>query len=63
VLEGVADLGVPTILFGVGTGELLDLMANAGSTVMGIDWHVTSTRDAVAWVIAPCRATSTRRAV
>jgi len=40
VLEGVADLGVPTILFGVGTGELLDLMANAGSTVMGIDWHV-----------------------
>jgi uroporphyrinogen decarboxylase len=40
VLEGVADLGVPTILFGVGTGELLDLMASAGSTVMGIDWHV-----------------------
>jgi uroporphyrinogen decarboxylase len=40
VLEGVADLGVPTILFGVGTGELLDLMAKAGSTVMGIDWHV-----------------------
>ena len=23
VLEGIADLGVPTILFGVGTGELL----------------------------------------
>ncbi len=40
VLEGVADFGVPTILFGVGTGELLDLMAKAGSTVMGIDWHV-----------------------
>ena len=40
VLEGVADLGVPTILFGVGTGELLDLMARAGSSVMGIDWHV-----------------------
>lgn len=40
VLDAVHDLNVPTILFGVGTGELLDLMANAGSTVMGIDWHV-----------------------
>lgn len=40
VFEGVADLGVPTILFGVGTGELLDLMSSAGSSVMGIDWHV-----------------------
>ena len=40
VLEGVADLGVPTILFGVGTGELLDLMSSAGSTVVGIDWRV-----------------------
>ena len=40
VLEGIADLDVPTILFGVGTGELLDLMASASSSVMGIDWHV-----------------------
>jgi uroporphyrinogen decarboxylase len=40
VLEGIADLQVPTILFGVGTGELLDLMASAGSTVVGIDWRV-----------------------
>jgi uroporphyrinogen decarboxylase len=40
VLAGVADLGVPTILFGVGTGELLALMSRAGSTVLGIDWHV-----------------------
>jgi len=40
VLEGVADLGVPTILFGVGTGELLPLMATAPSSVLGIDWHV-----------------------
>ena len=40
VLAGVADLGVPTILFGVGTSELLSLMARAGSTVIGIDWHV-----------------------
>jgi uroporphyrinogen decarboxylase len=40
VLEGVADLDVPTILFGVGTGELLGLMSTAGSSVVGIDWHV-----------------------
>ena len=40
VLDGVADLKVPTILFGVGTGELLDLMSTAGSSVVGIDWHV-----------------------
>ncbi len=31
---------VPTILFGVGTGELLPLMATAGSSVVGIDWRV-----------------------
>ncbi|MGC1419603.1 MAG: uroporphyrinogen decarboxylase [Acidimicrobiales bacterium] len=40
VLDGVADLDVPTILFGVGTGELLGLMAQAGSSVVGIDWRV-----------------------
>jgi uroporphyrinogen decarboxylase len=32
--------GTPTILFGVGTGELLPLMADAGSSVVGIDWRV-----------------------
>jgi uroporphyrinogen decarboxylase len=32
--------GVPTILFGVGTGELLSLMGTAGSSVVGIDWRV-----------------------
>jgi uroporphyrinogen decarboxylase len=31
---------IPTILFGVGTGELLGLMATAGSSVVGIDWRV-----------------------
>ncbi|HET8990957.1 MAG TPA: uroporphyrinogen decarboxylase [Acidimicrobiales bacterium] len=40
VLEGVADLDVPTIVFGVGTGEILDLMAECGSSVVGVDWHV-----------------------
>jgi uroporphyrinogen decarboxylase len=32
--------GIPTILFGVGTGELLPSMATAGSTVVGVDWRV-----------------------
>jgi len=40
VIEGIADLGVPTILFGVGTGELLSLMATAGTDVVGVDWRV-----------------------
>ena len=40
VLAGVADLGVPRIHFGVGTGELLPLMASAGADVVGVDWRV-----------------------
>jgi len=40
VLAGVADLGVATIVFGVGTGELLALMATSGADVVGIDWRV-----------------------
>ncbi len=40
ILAWVASRGVPSILFGVGTGELLDLMASAGPTVMGVDWRV-----------------------
>jgi uroporphyrinogen decarboxylase len=40
VFEGIADLDVPTILFGVGTGELLGLMSESGCSVVGIDWHV-----------------------
>jgi uroporphyrinogen decarboxylase len=39
VLEGVADLGVPRIHFGVNTGELLGLMASAGADVVGVDWR------------------------
>jgi len=40
VLGGLADLGVPRIHFGVGTGELLPLMAEAGADVVGVDWRV-----------------------
>ncbi|ACU75625.1 uroporphyrinogen decarboxylase [Catenulispora acidiphila DSM 44928] len=40
VLDSLADLGVPRIHFGVGTGELLPLMAAAGADVVGVDWRV-----------------------
>jgi len=40
LVAGLSDLDVPVILFGVGTGELLPLMATAHPTVMGIDWRV-----------------------
>ena len=40
VLSGIADLGVPRIHFGVGTGELLTLMGAAGADVVGVDWRV-----------------------
>jgi uroporphyrinogen decarboxylase len=32
--------GVPIILFGVGTGELLSTMARTGCSVVGVDWRV-----------------------
>jgi uroporphyrinogen decarboxylase len=40
VFAEVADLNVPRIHFGVGTGELLGLMAMAGADVVGVDWRV-----------------------
>ena len=39
MFEGLADLDVPTIHFGVDTGELLGLMATAGPSVVGVDWR------------------------
>jgi uroporphyrinogen decarboxylase len=38
VLQAVT--GVPRIHFGVGTGELLGLMAAAGADVVGVDWRI-----------------------
>ena len=38
VLE--SGLDVPRIHFGVGTGELLDLMGEAGAEVVGVDWRI-----------------------
>ena len=40
VLAELAELGVPRIHFGVGTGELLALMGEAGADVVGVDWRV-----------------------
>ena len=40
VFAELADLGVPRAHFGVGTGELLGLMREAGADVVGIDWRV-----------------------
>lgn len=40
VFESLADLGVPRIHFGVGTGELLGLLGEAGADVIGVDWRV-----------------------
>lgn len=38
ILESVKD--IPRIHFGVGTGEILGAMSEAGAEVMGIDWRV-----------------------
>ncbi|MGH3276663.1 MAG: uroporphyrinogen decarboxylase [Streptosporangiaceae bacterium] len=40
VFEALAETGVPTIHFGVGTGELLGLLGEAGADVVGVDWRV-----------------------
>ncbi|CAM3168792.1 uroporphyrinogen decarboxylase [Prescottella defluvii] len=40
VLAEVASAGVPRIHFGVGTGELLGAMGEAGADVVGVDWRI-----------------------
>ncbi len=40
VFERVAAHDVPRVHFGVGTGELLPLLGEAGASVVGVDWRV-----------------------
>ena len=40
LFAGLADLGVPLVLFGTGTAGLLRLQASSGATVMGLDWRI-----------------------
>ena len=40
IFDGVRDMGVPMILFGIVTGELLGLMSRSGCDVIGVDWRV-----------------------
>jgi uroporphyrinogen decarboxylase len=54
VLAAVGDLGVPRIHFGVGTGELLGLMGEAGAEVVGVDFRVPL--DEAARRVGPGRA-------
>jgi uroporphyrinogen decarboxylase len=54
VLDACADLGVPRIHFGVGTGEILGDLAAAGSEVVGVDWRVPL--DAAAARVGPHQA-------
>ncbi|HUA94372.1 MAG TPA: uroporphyrinogen decarboxylase [Acidimicrobiales bacterium] len=42
IFAGLAEShpGTPSILYGLGTGELLPLMATSGASVIGVDWRV-----------------------
>jgi uroporphyrinogen decarboxylase len=39
LFDGLEDVGIPTIHFGLGTGELLASMRRAGGGVIGVDWR------------------------
>jgi uroporphyrinogen decarboxylase len=40
IFAALAATGVPRIHFGVGTGELLGLLGEAGADVVGVDWRI-----------------------
>ena len=39
IMNELAHLDIPRIVFGVGTGELLGLLAGTGADVVGVDWR------------------------
>ncbi|OJZ64671.1 uroporphyrinogen decarboxylase [Mycolicibacterium diernhoferi] len=43
IFAALADRGVPMTHFGVGTAELLGAMAEAGATMVGVDWRTSLT--------------------
>ena len=40
IVDAVSDLDVPVIIFGTGMTTLLDLLADTGADVIGVDWRV-----------------------
>jgi uroporphyrinogen decarboxylase len=40
ILDGLKDLGVPRIYFGLAAGELLPSFGTLGADVLGIDWRI-----------------------
>ncbi len=46
IFAALASFDVPRIHFGVGTGELLGLLAEAGADVVGVDWRIPLDRAA-----------------
>lgn len=40
LFDSIADLDVPRVLFGVGTGHLLESMAATGAEGIGVDWRI-----------------------
>ena len=54
VFDGLGDRDVPRIHFGVGTGELLALIGDAGADVVGVDWRVPL--DEAARRVGPARS-------
>jgi uroporphyrinogen decarboxylase len=51
ILNRVRQTQAPTILFGTNTAGMLDVLAEAGSSVVGVDWRVelNRARDLLGW--------------